>query len=151
VEVKSLGHLVLYVRDLERSRRFYADVLGWREIRGDVPVRLPAAAFTSGRTHHELLLIEVGPDAAPIPEGRRVGLYHFGLKVGDSDDELREARQRLTEAGVDVVGASDHTVTHSLYILDPDGNEIELYIDVQPEVWRDDPAAIYSPIRPLKL
>ena len=39
-----------------------------------------------------------------------------------------------------IVGASDHTVTHSLYIEDPDGNELELYIDVQPERWRDDPA-----------
>ena len=151
MEVKWLGHLVLYVRDLERSRRFYADVLGWREVRGDMPVAFPAAAFSSGRTHHELLLIEVGPDAAPIPAGRRVGMYHFGLKVGDSDDELREAWQRLTEAGVHVVGASDHTITHSLYIEDPDGNEIELYIDVQPETWRDDPAAVFAPVKPLRL
>jgi catechol-2,3-dioxygenase len=151
VEVKELGHLVLYVRDLERSRRFYGDVLGWREVRGDMPLPIPAAAFSSGRTHHELLLIQVGSDAAPIPAGRRVGMYHFGLKVGDSDDELREAWQRLTEAGVRVVGASDHTITHSLYIEDPDGNEIELYIDVQPEVWRDDPAAVFAPVRPLRL
>jgi catechol-2,3-dioxygenase len=35
-------------------------------------------------------------------------------------------------------------VTHSLYIEDPDGNEIELYIDVQPELWRDDPTAVMS-------
>jgi catechol-2,3-dioxygenase len=151
VEVKSLGHLVLYVHDLARSRRFYGDVLGWREIRGDMPVTFPAAAFSSGRTHHELLLIEVGPDAAPIPAGRRVGMYHFGLKVGDTDDELREAWKRLTEAGVHVVGASDHTITHSLYIEDPDGNEIELYIDVQPEVWRDDPMAVFAPVKPLRL
>lgn len=67
-------------------------------------------------------------------------MYHFGLKVGESDEELREARQRLTEAGVRVVGASDHTVTHSLYIEDPDGNQIELYIDVQPEVGATIPA-----------
>ena len=151
MEVKELGHLVLYVKDLERSRRFYRDVLGWREVTGDMPVRFPAAAFSSGRTHHELLLIEVGPDAAPIPSGRRVGLYHFGLKVGDTDDELREALRRLSEAGVPVVGASDHTVTHSLYIEDPDGNEIELYIDVQPEVWRDDPSAVFAPIKALRL
>ena len=78
-------------------------------------------------------------------------MYHFGLKVGDSDDELREALQRLTEAGVRVVGASDHTITHSLYIVDPDGNEIELYIDVQPEVWHDDPAAVFAPVKPLRL
>jgi catechol-2,3-dioxygenase len=151
MEVKWLGHVVLYVRDLERSRRFYGDVLGWREVQGDMPLPVAAAAFSSGRTHHELLLIEVGPDAAPIPAGRRVGMYHFGLKVGESDEELREARQRLTEAGVRVVGATDHTVTHSVYVEDPDGNEIELYIDVQPEVWRDDPGAVFAPVKPLQL
>ncbi|MCA1847099.1 MAG: VOC family protein [Actinobacteria bacterium] len=151
MEVKELGHLVLYVKDLERSRRFYRDILGWHEVTGDVPVRFPAAAFSSGRTHHELLLIEVGPDAEPIPAGRRVGLYHFGLKVGETDDELREALHHLSEAGVPVVGASDHTVTHSLYIEDPDGNEIELYIDVQPEIWRDDPSAVFAPIKALRL
>lgn len=151
MEIKELGHIVLYVRDLERSRRFYRDVLGWAEVGGDRPLGMPAAAFTSGRTHHELLLIQVGPDAAPIPRGRRVGMYHFGLKVGDSDDDLRTALQNLREAGVPVAGASDHTVTHSLYIEDPDGNEIELYVDVQPEVWRDDPAAVFAPVKPLRL
>lgn len=151
MEVKELGHIVLYVRDLERSRRFYRDVLGWREItpggrgpreRSEGGLQFPAAAFSSGRTHHELLLIEVGPQAAPVPRGRRLGLYHFGLKIGETDDELRAARDRLVEAGARIVGATDHGVTHSLYIEDPDGNEIELYIDVQPEVWREDPAAI---------
>jgi catechol-2,3-dioxygenase len=148
MQVKELGHLVLYVRDLERSRRFYGDVLGWNEV-----ARLGSvgAMFSSGRTHHELLLLEVGASAAPIPRPPRVGLYHFGLKVGETDDELREARRRLTEAGVPVLGATDHTVTHSLYIQDPDGNEIELYIDVQPEIWREDPAAVFAPIKALRL
>jgi catechol-2,3-dioxygenase len=148
MEVKELGHLVLYVRNLERSRHFYRDVLGWKEIAGMGDF---AAAFSSGRTHHELLLIEVGENATPIPPGRRVGMYHFGLKVGTTDDELRDAFRTVTEAGGTVTGMSDHTVTHSLYIEDPDGNEIELYIDVQPEVWRDDPQAILSPIRPLRI
>ncbi len=98
MEVKELGHIVLYVRDIERSSRFYRDVLGWRQVLPEPgqPSQLPMAMFSapSGRTHHELLLIEVGPDAAAQPEGKRVGLYHFGLKVGDSDDELREARPR---------------------------------------------------------
>ncbi len=151
MEVKELGHVVLYVRDLERSRRFYRDVLGWNEITDDVPLNLPAAAFTSGRTHHELLLIEVGPNAQPLPAGRRVGMYHFGLKIGESDEDLRNAVAELREAGVPLTGASDNTVTHSLYITDPDGNEIELYIDVQPEQWRDDPSAVFAPIKPLRL
>jgi catechol-2,3-dioxygenase len=151
MQVKELGHLVLYVRDLEQSRRFYRDVLGWNEITDDLPLHFPAVAFTSGRTHHELLLIEVGPNAQPLPAGRRVGMYHFGLKIGESDDDLRDAVARLQEAGVPISGASDHTVTHSLYIADPDGNEIELYIDVQPEVWRDDPSTVFAPIKPLRL
>src|ERR1035437_1138986 len=135
MEIKELGHLVLYVHDIERSAAFYRDVLGWKQLRTaeDSPLgRVPVALFSSGRTHHELLLIEVGEDAQPLPRGRHVGLYHFGLKVGDSDDELREAIGRGREAGAPVVGMSDHTVPHSLYlyITDPDGNEIELYIDV---------------------
>ncbi|MBV9486646.1 MAG: VOC family protein [Frankiaceae bacterium] len=155
MEVKELGHLVLYVRDLERSARFYRDVLGWRPIvdGSTSPVRAPIAAFSapSNRTHHELLLIEVGSDAAPIPPGRRVGMYHFGLKVGDSDDELREAVRTLEANAVPVLGASDHGVTHSLYIEDPDGNEIELYIDVAGVDWRADPTLVMSPIKPLRL
>ena len=150
MEVKELGHLVLYVRDLETSAAFYRDVLGFRPISPAVE-GMKAAAFSSGRTHHELLLIEVGPDAQPVPRGRHLGLYHFGLKVGDTDDELREARERVEAAGVRVVGASDHTVTHSLYVLDPDGNELELYIDVAGVDWRDDPDLILAPVRPLDL
>ncbi len=148
MEVKELGHLVLYVSDLERSRSFYGEILGWKQV---ASMGSQAAVFSSGRTHHELLLLEVGPDAQPIPAGRRVGLYHFGLKIGETDEELRAAIGRLQGEGVSIMGTADHTVTHSVYIADPDGNEIELYIDVQPEVWRDDPAAIAAPIRPLRL
>jgi catechol 2,3-dioxygenase len=151
VKVWELGHVVLYVRDLERSRRFYRDVLGWKELSPDGGLPFPAAAFSSGRTHHELLLIEVGPTAAPLPEGRRLGMYHFGLKIGESDEELRAARERLVEAGVRIGGSADHGVTHSLYIEDPDGNEIELYIDVQPARWKDDPTAIFAAPRPLRI
>jgi len=155
MEVKELGHIVLYVRDLERSATFYREVLGWRQIlpADGRSVGFPAAAFSapSGRTHHELLLIEVGADAAAVPEGRRVGLYHFGLKIGDSDEDLRQALRQLEATGTTVVGASDHTVTHSLYICDPDGNEIELYIDVPGVDWSSDPALVGAPVKPLRL
>jgi catechol 2,3-dioxygenase len=148
--VKELGHIVLYVSDLERSRRFYGEVLGWHELpSGDI--QFPAAAFSSGRTHHELLLIEVGPEATPIPRGRRLGMYHFGLKVGETDEELREVLAELQRQNVTIVGASDHGVTHSLYIQDPDGNEIELFIDVQPAEWKEHPEAVFAPIKPLRI
>ena len=152
MKVKELGHIVLYVSDLARSRRFYGETLGWREITPEEGIGFPAAAFSSGRTHHELLLIEVR-GAAALPRGRRLGLYHFGLKIGETDDELREARDELVAAGVRIAGATDHGVTHSLYIEDPDGNEIELYIDVQPARWKEDPGVMFSdPVaRPLRL
>jgi catechol-2,3-dioxygenase len=148
MEVKELGHLVLYVRDLERSRHFYGDVLGWKEV---ARMGNQGAVFSSGRTHHELLLLEVGPGATPIPPPPRIGLYHFGLKIGETDEELKAALEHLVANDVTVSGTADHTVTHSLYIEDPDGNEIELYIDVQPEAWRDDPQAIVAPVKALRL
>ncbi len=149
MNVKELGHIVLYVKDLDASRRFYRDLLGWKEVGAYGGT---AAAFSSGRTHHELLLLKVGSDAAPIPQKPRAGLYHFGLKIGETDDELRSAIAQLRENGVPIVGMSDHGVTHSVYLLDPDGNEIEIYIDVQPEAWRDKPMSssmMYT--RPLRL
>lgn len=154
MQVKELGHLVLYVRDIERSARFYREVLGWRQILPSPgePGRKPVAAFNapSGRTHHELLLIEVGEDAAAQPDGKRVGLYHFGLKIGTNDDELREALATLRATGTPVLGASDHTATHSLYIADPDGNEIELYVDIPGVDW-ESPDALGSTVKPLIL
>ncbi|HEY0408822.1 MAG TPA: VOC family protein, partial [Candidatus Dormibacteraeota bacterium] len=143
--------IVLYVRDAGRSAEFYRDVLGWRQVMPLPPAPVEGVVmFSSGRTHHELLLIEVGDQATPTPQGRRLGMYHFGLKVGDTDDELREARDRVLASGTPLLGASDHGMTHSLYIADPDGNEIELYIDVPGVRW-DDPAVLASPIRPLHL
>ncbi len=155
MEVRELGHIVLYVSDLKASAHFYRDILGWHPVMDGTEggLRFPAMAFNSSshRTHHELLLIEVGAQAAPIPSGSRLGLYHFGLKVGDSDDELREALERLREGDVRIVGATDHGMTHSLYIADPDGNEIELYIDVPGVDWSDPSLWITPTLKPLHL
>ena len=136
------------MRDLERSRAFYRDVLGFREV---FAVPSAAAVYSSGRTHHELLLLSVGPDAQPIPQGRRVGMYHFGLKVGDSDDELRAARDAVVAAGATMVGLSDHVVTHSLYLRDPDGNEVELYVDVPGVDWKNNPSVMMECRGPLQI
>jgi hypothetical protein len=65
-----------------------------------------------GRTYHPLLL-QVGPAPTPSPSGPRVGPYRFGLKVGKTDEGLREALDRRREAGVNILGSADHTVTHS--------------------------------------
>lgn len=143
-----LGHVVFYVKSLEEALAFYRDLLGFQEIGRIFDGK--AAALTSGRTHHELLLIEVGNVPGP-PQGRRRGLYHIGIKVGDSLEELRQAKQELDEAGVAISGMSDHTVSQSLYLHDPDGNEVELYVDVPEVDWNADPKAVLAPIKPLYL
>jgi len=148
VKAHYLGHVVFYVKDLQRSLGSSRDLLGFKEV-GRI-FNGAAAALTSGRTHHELLLIQVG-DAPGPPNGRRRGLYHVGIKVGDSLDELREAKQALEQAGIAIDGMSDHTVSQSLYLKDPDGNEVELYVDADEAIWRNDPAAVVSPIKPLRL
>jgi catechol 2,3-dioxygenase len=143
-----LGHVVFYVKDLERSMAFYRDLLGFREI--GRAFGGAAAALTSGRTHHELLLIQVG-DAPESPKGHRLGLYHIGIKIGDSLEELRAAKAELEAAGITILGMSDHTVSQSLYLTDPDGNEVELYVDADPAIWKKNPQAVLSPLKPLRL
>jgi len=148
MKARYLGHVVFYVKDLARSLAFYRDLLGFREV-GRI-FGGAAAALTSGRTHHELLLIEVG-DAPGPSTGHRLGLYHIGIKIGDSLEELRTAKTELERAGVTIIGMSDHTVSQSLYLADPDGNEVELYVDADPAIWEKDPAAVLSPIKLLRL
>jgi catechol 2,3-dioxygenase len=143
-----LGHVVFYVKNLQQSLAFYRDLLGFKEI-GRV-INGTAAALTSGRTHHELLLIQVGEAPGPLQGGRR-GLYHIGIKVGNNLDELRAAKRELEQAAVTIDGMSDHTVSQSLYIQDPDGNEVELYVDADESVWKNNPAAVLAPIKPLYL
>jgi len=148
VKAHYLGHVVFYVRSLERSLAFYRDLLGFREVRRIFGGK--ASALTSGRTHHELLLIEVG-DAPRPPTGHRLGLYHIGIKIGESLEELRAAKRELEEAGIGISGMSDHTVSQSLYLQDPDGNKVELYVDADEAIWKNDPSAVLSPIKPLRL
>jgi catechol 2,3-dioxygenase len=143
-----LGHVVFYVKNLQQSLSFYRDLLGFQEV-GKL-FNGTAAALTSGRTHHELLLIQVG-DAPGPPQGSRRGLYHIGIKVGDNLDELRAAKRELEQAAVTIDGMSDHTVSQSLYLRDPDGNEVELYVDADESVWKNNPAAVLAPIKPLHL
>ncbi len=148
MKIQELGHVVLYVSDINRSANFYAETLGFSEIKSE-GARRGMAIFSSGRTHHELLLIEVGgvPDEKKYP---KPGLYHIGFKIGDGPEAAREAYKYLVEQGVQIVGTSDHGVTHSIYILDPDGNELELYADVS-DGWKMNPGAIMAPAKRLVL
>src|SRR5437879_3035454 len=145
MKAQYLGHVVFYVEDLDRSLAFYRDLLGFQEIGRAFEGK--AAALTSGRTHHELLLIEVGP-APRTPRGPHLGLYHIGIKIGDSLDISRLAKAELERPGVPIGGRSDHTVSQSLYLQDPDGIEVELYVVAVQSIWHRDPADLVYPSHP---
>lgn len=143
-----LGHVVFYVRDLERSSEFYCQVVGLQQVGSIFGGR--AAIFSSGRTHHELLLIQMGDAPGPLA-GKRLGLYHVGWKVGESLDDLREHLKRAEEFGSTIDGISDHTVSQSLYLRDPDGNEVELFVDTPDYDWHSNSAWMETPVKPLQL
>ena len=147
MRIHELGHVVLYVTDLTRMADFYEHTLGFKQISREWPMAL----FSGGRTHHELLLIEVGGRPRGIERAHelRPGLYHIGFKIGDGSGAAKAVYTELKEKGVHIVGMTDHTVTHSIYILDPDGNELELYADVSDD-WRKNPEAILAPPKLLR-
>jgi len=118
-----LGHLVLRVRNVIRSEKFYRNILGL-EVRNRLENGM--VFFRSNEEiDHDLAIMQVGDDA-PGPSSAAVGLYHFAYELS-SFKELEEAYQIIQENGVLIAGFGDHGDTKSLYILDPDGNEVELY------------------------
>ena len=143
-----LGHVVFYVRDLQQSLRFYQDALQL-QLKGRI-FNDRAAVLTGGRSHHELLLIESDAEEGPLT-GHRIGLYHVGWKIGEDLAELRAMHQRIQDFGYSIDGMSDHGISKSLYLRDPDGNEVELFIDDPEFDWRQDDSWMQVPVRPLKL
>jgi catechol 2,3-dioxygenase len=136
LSVSKVGHIVLRVSDLDRSLAFYSGVLGLHEVaRGDFGEG-PMVFLSTGNSHHDLALVE----SAGVAHGDN--LHHFALKVGDSLEDLAEARRVLISSDVMIHMTLDHHVSQGIYISDPDGNLIELYVDGDQRVWRDDPAAV---------
>ena len=121
IGLKRLQHLVLWVSNVDRSVRFYCDVLGF-----EVNRRYPTAAFLKiPGTHddHNLGLFE--QPGVPRPDERVARMYHSAWEVDDLTD-LARARRRLIDAGA-LVGSSNHGVSLSLYAKDPDGLEFEIF------------------------
>jgi catechol 2,3-dioxygenase len=129
VHVERIGHVVIKVRNLERSRKFYTEILGM-----DVMMELPAIGglflANNRRDHHEIALFEVGPDAAG-PQGKQIGLSHIAFRLRNLED-LRAAYKEFKEKQVPISFTVDHGVTKSIYFLDPDGHELEVYCDNSP-------------------
>jgi len=135
MKIKALGHVVLRVTDLGRAETFYTGVLGLPVCARYDENGMKMSFFTLGN-HHDFAVMEVSGEGSSDSESA-VGLHHVAFKIGDTLDELREAKAKLEAAGL-TVDPVDHVVTKSLYFADPDGNGVEVYVDAS-DAWRRDP------------
>ena len=126
MRVQRLGHVVLKGRDVRRAEAFYEGVLGI-PIVSRLAAPVPMTFFTLG-DHHDFAVIELGDDAAS-PGTHTTGLAHVAFKIGDTLDAFEHAKADLADADVNVIYEADRTFTKSVHVHDPDGNEVELYID----------------------
>ena len=145
MSIRGMNHAVLYVRDAQRHRQFYEDVLGFSTIiDGPGPFVFMRAPLSDN--HHDIAFFTIGAEAGPSEAGRAtVGMYHLAWEVATLD-ELAAMRDRLDAAGA-LMGASDHHVNKSLYCRDPDGLEFEVMWLAPPEHWgADENEAIVRPL-----
>ena len=126
-----IGHVHLKVADLERALAFYCGVLGFELMQryGD-----QAAFISAGGYHHHIGLNTWESNGGSPPPRGTTGLYHTAILYPTRRD-LADALARLIDAGIPLTGASDHGVSEALYLNDPDGNGVELYVDRAPDQW----------------
>ena len=151
----SVNHLVLQVRDIEASHRFYTEVLGFTQC-GKLRAPVADMRFYRGQDdhHHDLALVQIpNPEAAgPVPTWKmfteRPGLAHVALAYGTRDEWLAQL-QHMHAVGVTPVIRGNHGMTHSAYVVDPDGHGIEVLYELPQEVWEVDVNAALSYFQPL--
>jgi catechol-2,3-dioxygenase len=128
--INKVGHVVLNVKDVDASVRFYTEALGMEVMR----LREGNAAFLSfGAQHHDIALFKAPENA----EMGKLGLNHIALQIEGGETELRQLYGRLIQHGAKIDHTTDHGMTHSVYFFDPDGNRLEIFCEMMdPETGR---------------
>jgi len=136
MQLKGIGHVLLRVLDLQRSRRFYSEVLGFRVLEED-PEHGGTFMALEGQSHAiDLFPVTDAEAAARQTPGVR-GLGHIAFRV-ESEAALKDAYATLRAQGVDIARTIDHVSQKSIYFHDPDGNTLEIYYE------RPDALAIFA-------
>ncbi|OGQ77551.1 MAG: hypothetical protein A3F90_11810 [Deltaproteobacteria bacterium RIFCSPLOWO2_12_FULL_60_19] len=147
IKIKRTGHLVLRVKDLERSKKFFTEVLGFPLV-GDNGRGMLFFSPDVDANHH-LLAIRQAKEGAAMPDPEQVGMEHVAYELGSFAD-LQEAYRIFKENNVKLHHVVFHGITKSIYFYDPDGNLLEVYCNVPPEVYRQtvaNPYGLYGDIR----
>jgi len=154
----TVNHVVLQVRDIEASERFYCDVLGFEHcgtLRVPPDVDLVMRFYRGHEDHHhDLALIQIPkPAEAPqVPQWKMFtnhpGLAHLALSYGSREDWLAQL-EHMQAIGQEIAVRGNHGMTHSAYVVDPDGHGIEVLYELPSEVWEGDVDAALSYFEPL--
>jgi catechol 2,3-dioxygenase len=132
----TIGHVHLKVADLERALGFYCGVLGFELMQR---YGSEAAFVSAGGYHHHIGLNTWESRGGSPPGPGSTGLFHIAIRY-PTRAALADALRRLSAAGIQLDGASDHGVSEALYLRDPDDNGVELYWDRPESDWPRDPA-----------
>ena len=140
-KVRRVGHLVLRTKDVQRSRRFFEEVLGLPVVAENE--RGMVFFSTDVKDNHHMLALMPAKEGAAMPTPDHVGMQHVSFELG-SFAELQAAWRRLKEEGVPIDHTVYHGVTKSVYFYDPDGNRLELYVNVPEEEYKKSVPHAYS-------
>lgn len=124
-KVRRSGHIVLRVADVERSARFFQDVLGLKLI-GSQARKMYFLTADFDANHHQVLVRPAKPGAPPPQSDRRIGFAAASFDIGTLDD-LKALHARVLKAGASIDRTEDRGTIKALFVRDPDGNLFELY------------------------
>lgn len=125
IQARRLGHVVLKVRDVQKSKEFYTRTLGLQV--ASEQTEWGAVFLSVGEQHHDLALFQLATGEKPA--ATQPGLHHMAWQLG-SFAELQAAHRELRDLGVQVDATIAHNVTRSIYFADPDGNRLEIYYEI---------------------
>lgn len=144
-----VNHVVLNVRDLEESHRFWTEIVGLTQVAELHPrpgrplppkMRFYSADHDGKLTHHDIALVEstnVPPAAEWLLSGSTVAINHVALTMPNREAWLKQLAF-LRSRGITFNWRVNHGVTHSVYINDPNGYGIEFLYELPREVWEND-------------
>src|SRR6266545_3829665 len=132
---RKLGHVGIYVKDLERSRKFYTDVVGLK-VSDELPGK--AVFMRCGHDHHDTVLFQLPPEKSARTQSDRTELQQISYEV-DRLDDLQQKAAELQAQGVQVVGPEQKGpgMDKTIEFTDPDGNRIQFYRDMDQVGWND--------------
>ena len=127
IRLKRIGHVLVRVLDLERSRQFYTKVLGFEVMEQD-PEHGGLFMALDGQAHTLDLFPVADPAAARTMAAGDAGVQHVAFQV-DREAALADAYWSLVDHGVAIARTVDHVSQKSIYFRDPDGNLLEIYYE----------------------